>query len=327
MNDTCMAITNDMINLWVEDQFKGFKTVCIENWNISVINGLDPIQTTWFQPEQCMNFTSYLVMQITPQVLSQFMISQIANFPSKVISQFTVPQLGKLYLIYTTSLLTGLPRSAFYLTPSDNILSFKNNITQNQFPQLLNHSDPALNDPMSYNWLIVTAIKDTEIALLLAFNNFTYIQNIRPDAIAGLRSGQVGNLTNFEVFSNINGSQASYLYPDVLANMNIDQYKSLTPAAFGGINPLYINSIPQDVYSQLSCPQIQAFTDDQKNIINTNENFRKQFVLCTFGLYSEEALLTGFGIACACAIILTIVGLYVIRRKNQFDYVALHNNN
>jgi hypothetical protein len=318
-----MAVNSSMISYFDQTQIQGFQYICIRNWNISItINQMNGMQISWFSDGQCFNFTSNVVVQILPGVLKYFTINQIAQFSADVVSKFTVPQLEQLYMTYNSSLLYNIiPLSKFYLTPYYNIMQFKALMNSTLMPVLYQNDSLLNNNQTAVSWIIVTSLMDSDSNIYFTKNNFTTIQNIPSMAIGGLRPGQTTNLIP-QVFALITSSQAAYLYPDVLSNMTIGQYQKLTPAAIAGINSTFMAYIPIDVYSQLTCLQIEAITVDQANNMNNTDRYNTKVVMCTFGIFMESSLLIGFGIAFGSTILITLVAILILKKREK-GYVKL----
>jgi len=268
----CNGINIELILLFNMEQFQGFTFSCISNWKV-MINDLNITQISWFSDDQLKEFTYPFVMKISPQSLTLFSISQLAIFSSDVISNLTSDQLWQLYITKNTSLLSGITYP-YFDTININTIQYIKAMLNNYTYQYLLYNDTLLQNLSHVNWLIVSSIKDEDFKQLITENN-TNIGNIREEGIAGLRTQQVTLLPPY-IFSRLLSNQANYLLPDTIANMSISQYQALTPSAISGINPNYIGSINPNVFNALSCPQMVAFTDAQKQTLNNIDSYRIQ---------------------------------------------------
>jgi len=321
--DTCPAISNAIINNLNQDSFAGFSIDCINYWNISIINNMAISQIPWFSTTQCSQFSGALVSQLNINIYSVFNKTQLEQFTPEAVGMLTIPQLSNSYSTYQLNYFyfynDTYPTTVYFNnTPSDTIMGFKNLFKSETLVPYLTSDFDKLQNLTTVNWLLITAIQDSEIQKVLVPGNNTGMSITIPRALAGLRSAQV-KLLNDSTFSWISSEQAYFLYPDVLGAMKASQYMALTSSAISGINPKYINDIPADIYPSLNCVQWMGWNKDQKANFTQGSlqqiAWNKQNVVCTYGLFQTDSLLTGFGISAAISIFITVSALLIMRKR------------
>jgi hypothetical protein len=280
-------------------------------------------QIQGFTKSQIENLSSAQVKNILPVVLAYFTISQLGNFSAAAITNFTAYQLESLYLTYQRDFLMLYNASYLNNFPYSVILSFKRLFDVKITPIISNENDTLLKNLSTTNWLIIAATNNNVIRYIFSTGNFSGISHLAAEAVMGIRGpGQVVGLDP-KVFGHISSKQAFYLFPDALENMTIPQYQALSPEAIGGLNPMFIPSVPIGSFSSLFCPQIINFTMDQKNAMTEDQHteYHKMDVHCTFGFLDRNNLLIAFGIAAAASIAVSILAIMIVYKKP--DYVAV----
>jgi len=199
-------------------------------------------------------------------------------------------------------------------------MGFKDLLNSETLVPYLTSDFDKLQNLTTVNWLLITAIQDSEIHKVLVPGNNTGMSITIPRALAGLRPAQV-KLLNVSTFSWISAEQAYFLYPDVLAKMSPAQYMALTSSAISGINPKYINDIPSDIYPSLNCVQWMGWKQEQYSNFTQGSvqqiAWQKQNVNCTYGLFQTDSLLTAFGISAAISIFITVSALLIMRKRTS----------
>lgn len=142
-------------------------------------------------------------------------------------------------------------------------------------------------DLRAASWLQIALLESSE-----PFNG-DHIAQLTPSTTAGLRADQISAI-NYKYFARFTPQQAQNFTADMTAAFSGLQMEALQPDTFGnisvgaisGISPSIIPAITVDQIAQLtraqmfrmSCPQLQAFTEAQRQVFTPVQTANYQAV-------------------------------------------------
>eukprot|EP01119_Soliformovum_irregulare_P010849 TRINITY_DN266_c4_g1_i1.p1 TRINITY_DN266_c4_g1~~TRINITY_DN266_c4_g1_i1.p1 ORF type:complete len:606 (-),score=107.96 TRINITY_DN266_c4_g1_i1:77-1894(-) len=273
--DACSVMTVSQIVAFNSTTFQGLTLQCLAAITPTTfakisIDGIRSIPDDTFR-----GLTAAQLVALPSALLHSLSLSQLASFPASTIGVFTSSQIVELVQRMGQGFINLYGADQWKDLPSNVILDFKTRIFHSIFP-----SGPVYDNPVT-TWLILSML-DPLIDLNTWFvqissspSDWSAIRGIRPDQMLYIQPSSLRFLT-------LNAGK--YFFPDTVAVMTGPQLVELgrgvgqmpaesqlawQPTAIPYLTPIQIQSVTNPVlFSQMSCQQANAFTQDQQGAMS-----------------------------------------------------------